>query len=123
MSWKHSILGLIILAFLAAVPWGPLFAWSPVHPGYRQVQFSRADVLYPDGAALDPAYREVDRYVAIAENFHELKCSKKIKVVVCRNWGDCLRFAPFLGRQRPLAVTIPTGAVIFVALNQGEFER
>src|ERR1039458_6880809 len=115
MSWKHSILGLIILAFLAAVPWGPLFAWSPVHPGYRQVQFSRADVLYTDSAALDPAYREIDRYVAVAESFHELKCSKKIKVVVCRNWNDCLRFpAPFLVGQRPLAVTVATGTVIFV---------
>jgi len=115
MSWKYSILGLIVLAFLAAFPWGPLFAWSPVHPGYRQVQFSRADVLYPDSAALDPAYREIDRYVAVAESFHELKCSKKIRVVVCRNWNDCLRFAaPFLLGQRPLAVTVATGTVIFV---------
>jgi hypothetical protein len=55
MSWKRGILGLMVLAFLAAFPWGPLFAWSPVHSGYRQIQFSRADVLYPDGAALDPA--------------------------------------------------------------------
>jgi len=115
MSWKYGILGLIVLGFLAAFPWGPLFAWSPVHPGYRQVQFSRADVLYPDSLALDPAYREVDRYVAVAEDFHELKCSKKIKVVVCGSWNDCLRFAaPFLMGQRPLAVTIPTGTVIFV---------
>jgi hypothetical protein len=115
MNWKHGILGLIIPAFLAAFPWGPLFAWSPVHPGYRLMQLSRADVLYPDTAALDPAYRDVDRYVAVAESFHELKCSKKIKVVVCRSWNDCLRFAaPFLLGQRPLAVTVATGTVIFV---------
>jgi len=115
MSWKRGILGLIIPASLAAFLWGPLFAWSPVHPGYQRAQFARADVLYPDSASLDPAYREVDRYVAIAENFHELKCSEKIKVVVCRNWGDCLRFAaPFLMGQRPLAVTVPTGTVIFI---------
>jgi len=115
MTWKRTILTFIILAILAAFPWGPLFAWSPVHPGYRKVQFSRADVLYPESAALDPAYRQVDRYVAVAESFHELKCSRKIKVVVCRNWNDCLRFAaPFLMGQRPLAVTAPTGTVIFV---------
>jgi len=115
MGWKHSILGLAILAFLAAFAWGPLFAWSLVHPGYRELRFAHADVLYPDSAALDPAYREVDRYVVIAESFHELRCSKKIKVVVCRNWNDCLRFAaPFLMGQRPLAVTVPTGTVIFV---------
>lgn len=113
MNWKRGILGLIILGFLAAFPWGPLFAWSPVHPGYRQVEFSRADILYPRDAILDPAYREIDRYVDIAESFHQVKCVKKIRVVVCRNWSDCDRFAtPFLGR--PLAVTIPTGTVIFV---------
>jgi hypothetical protein len=113
MSWKHSIVGLIIIAVLAAFPFGPLFAWSPVHPGYRQLQSSRADVLYPEGAALDPAYREVDSYVAAAERFHEVTCPKKIKIVVCRNWSDCNRFTtPFLGT--PLAVTIPTGTVTFV---------
>jgi hypothetical protein len=115
MNWKRTMLGLLVLAFLAAFPWGPLFAWSPVHPGYRQLQFSRADVLYADSASLDPAYREVDRYVAVAESFHDLRCAKKIKVVVCRNWNDCLRFAaPFLLGQRPLAVTAATGTVIFV---------
>jgi hypothetical protein len=118
MSWKHGALGLLVLAFLAAFPYGPLFAWSPLHPGYRQVQFSRADVLYPDSAVLDPTYREIDHYVATAERFHELKCSKRIKVVVCRNWNDCLRFAaPFLMGQRPLAVTVATGTAIFVTPN------
>jgi hypothetical protein len=115
MKWKHGIPGLIALAILAAFPWGPLFAWSPVHPGYREAQFSRANVLYPDSVALDPAYREVDRDVAVAESFHELKCPRKITVVVCKNWNDCLRFAaPFLLGQRPLAVTDATGTVIFV---------
>jgi hypothetical protein len=113
MSWKPITLGLAVLAFLGAFPWGPLFAWSPVHPGYREVRFSRADVLYPDSTALDPAYREVDSYVAAAEKFHEVTCPKKIKIVVCRNWNDCNRFAtPFL--RTPLAVTIPTGTVTFV---------
>jgi hypothetical protein len=115
MSWKYCILGVVILTLLAAFPLGPLFAWSPLHPGYSQLHFSRADVLYPKGTELDSAYREIDRYVAVAESFHELKCTKKIKVVVCGNWNDCLRFAaPFLLGQRPLAVTVPTGTVIFV---------
>ncbi len=112
------MLCLVALTFLAAFPWGPLFAWSPVHPGYRLAQYSRADVLYPDSAVLDPGYREVDRYVATAESFHEMKCPRKIRIVVCRDWNDCLRFAaPFLMGQRPLAVTIATGTVIFVTPN------
>src|SRR5262249_54940617 len=36
------------------------------------------------------------------------------------NWSDCVRFAtPFLGR--PLAVTIPTGTVIFVTPKAAAF--
>lgn len=42
--------------------------------------------------------------VIAAENFHELKCSKKIRVVVCGYWTDCVRFAaPFLMGQRTSA--------------------
>jgi hypothetical protein len=115
MTWKHGILYFAALAMLAAFPWGPLFAWSPVHPGYTQARFSRADVVYPRNTALDPAYRELDRYVATAEDFHEMKCPKRIKIVVCGSWGDYLRFAvPFVGGQRPLAITLATGTVIFV---------
>lgn len=115
MSWKRCIFAIAVLVVLAAFPWGPLFAWSPVHPGYRQATFSRADVLYPASATLDPAYREI---VAAAEMFHEQKCPAKIKVVVCADWSDCARFAsPFLLGQRPLAVTVATGTVIFVTPN------
>jgi hypothetical protein len=114
MSWKHGVVCLLVLAFLAAFPYGPLFAWSPVHPGYLKLSFTRADILYPKGAPLDTAYSEVDRFVAMAETFHRLRCSKRITVIACRNWNDCRRFAPFLGRQRPVGVTIPTGTVIYL---------
>lgn len=102
------------LLLLAAFPWGPLFAWSPVHPGYQDAQFGRADVLYPKGGALDPAYGQIDRYVAMAESFHELRCPKRIRVVVCRTWSDYFRFMPYTGAARPLASTIFTGTAIFV---------
>lgn len=114
MNWK-PLSGLAITASLAAFPWGPLFAWSPVHPGYQLDSFSRADVLHPESTPLDEAYKGIDSYLAAAEDFHELKFSTRVKVVVCGTWNDCLRFAaPFLLGQRPLAVTAPTGTVIFV---------
>jgi hypothetical protein len=117
MKWKHGILSLLGLTLLAAFPYGPLFAWSPVHPGYEKLRLTRADVLYPSGLTLDPACLEVDRYIAMAESFHQLKCSKRITVVVCRNWSDCIRFAPFLGEQRPLGVTMATGTVLYLTPN------
>lgn len=116
MSWKRGLAGFFVLAVLAAFPYGPLFAWSPVHPGYVRLNFKRADVLYPADRPPDPAYSDVDQYVALAESFHNLRCSKKITVVACRDWNDCLHFAgPFLGKQRPVGVTIPTGTVIYLA--------
>jgi hypothetical protein len=115
MSWKLGLACFFVLALLAAFPYGPFFAWSPVHPGYTKLDFKRADVLYPADRPPDPAYSNVDDYVALAESFHNLKCSKKITVVACRDWNDCLRFAaPFLGKQRPVGVTIPTGTVIYL---------
>src|ERR1017187_9067697 len=120
MSWKQVLASLALLAFFAAFPYGPLFAWSPVHPGYVKVRYSRADVLYPVGAEQDPAYRQVDRYIALAETFHNLSCSKRITVVACRTWGDCLRFAPFIAGQRPLGITMATGTVVYLTPRLGK---
>lgn len=114
MNWKRGAVALVLVAVVSAFPYGPLFAWSPVHPGYLRLRSSRADILYPVGSPSEAAYREMDRYVAIAEAFHGLRCPKRITVVVCRNWSDCIRFAPFLSRQRPAGVTIPTGTVIYL---------
>lgn len=66
-SWPHSHMDRSSL--------GP-----PVHPGYLKLRFTRADVLYPEGGPLDAAYRDVDRFVAMAEAFHRLRCSKRITV-------------------------------------------
>lgn len=111
MRWKHG--GLFVLAFLvlAAFPYGPLFAWSPLRPGYAKQTFARADVLYPSELTKPPEYGNVDELVGLAERLHELRCSRRITIVHCRNWSDCVRFAGvFLVGQRPLAVTIPGGA-------------
>src|SRR3982750_3028649 len=32
-----------LLLFLLAFPYGPLFPWSPVKPGYRSERFARAE--------------------------------------------------------------------------------
>jgi hypothetical protein len=42
---------------------GPLFAWSPVKPGYDVVHLQRADVYFARGQELDTAFRNLDRYI------------------------------------------------------------
>jgi hypothetical protein len=119
MSWKRCLFFSFALAVLTAFPYGPLFAWSPIHPRYLKAHFTRADVLYPEDRPLDPAFDDVDKDVALVEGFHDLKCSRKIRVVACRDWSDCRRFAPYLGGQRPVGITLPTGTVIYLTPSIG----
>jgi hypothetical protein len=61
MSWKPGLALFFLFAVLAAFPYGPLFAWSPLHPGYTKLNLKRANVLYPSDRPLDPAFSDVDR--------------------------------------------------------------
>ena len=115
MNWRTALAFSFAIVALAGFPYGPLFAWSPVHPGYTKLRLERADVLYPDTFPQAAAYREFDRYVTWVEKVHELKCSRRITVIACRDCSDCRRFAgPLLLGQSPAAVTSPTGTVIFL---------
>jgi hypothetical protein len=121
----------LILLVLTIFPYGPLFPWSPVKPGYDHVALARADVYYPAGTQLDPAYRRLDEYIAASEAYHRLKAPKRICVVACNDWGAFGRFLPqHRGSRGVGAVTLATGTVIYVSprlaergLDAGEFLR
>ena len=85
-------------------------------PRLHKAQFQTCGRLVSGRSPPHPSYTDVDQYVALEESFHNLRCANKIAVVACRDWNDCLRCAaPFLGKQRPAGVTIPTGSVICLA--------
>lgn len=114
----------------AAFPYGPLFPWSPVKPGYEKAVFARADVYYPAGAALDEAYRTIDDSVAHAEQFHRLRLHGRVKVIACRDWSDFHRMLPVIQGRGVGAATLETGTVIYVTpkldeahLDKREFLR
>lgn len=123
-------LGRAVLLFLGAgvvlaFPYGPLFPWSPVHPGYELFSSARADVYYPAGTELESAYRDMDRHVAWAEEFHRLGLPRRVTVIACRNWSDFQRFLPVgLGRGVG-AATLETGTVIYVTpkLDERGFDK
>lgn len=130
MHWARRFGYLLLLAVMLAFPYGPLFPWSPVHPGYTKVPFQRADILCADGATLDPAYRDIDQDIADAERFHDLKFDRRITVVACRDWNDFHRFVPHVSGTAVGAVTLGTGTVIYVTpkiaemhFDTGEFLR
>jgi hypothetical protein len=113
-------------AFLA----GPLFAWSPVKPGYDVLHLERADIYFAKGETLDPAFRDVDRYVQMTEKFHQLVLPYRVKIIVCRGWGDFHRFLPTVPGESVGAATPEFGTVIYITpkvrlmhYDPGEFVR
>ena len=91
---------------------GPLFPWSPWKPGYSKLALQRADVYYGSDTALPNAFRHVDSYITESEQFHSLDIPERIKVILCRNWGDFHRFMPLL--KEVGAAALETGTVIYI---------
>ena len=119
-----------LLLFLLAFPYGPLFPWSPVQPGYQTERFQRADVIYPNGTVIPESYRRIDSLISEAELFHQLPMPRRMTVIACRNWKDFHRFMPHIRSQAVAAVTLAPGTVIYVTpkvqekgLDSAEFLR
>jgi len=112
-KWLRWATGAAILFLVACALDGPLFPWSPVKPGYTHFVLHRADVYYPSGTALDPAYQQIDGYIEDAEAFHRLKMQDRITVIAPRSWTDFHLQVP--SERGPVAgITYATGMVIFI---------
>jgi hypothetical protein len=131
MRKVRRVLGpaVLLLVLLAALD-GPLFPWSPVKPGYSHLALSRADIYYPAGVLLDPAYRMVDGYISEAEEFHRLKMPDRITVIEAKNWTDFHLQMPAIRGNAVGAVTLQTGTVVWITpkiaekhFDVGEFLR
>ena len=113
-----------------AVLAGPLFAWSPVKPGYDVVHLQRADIYFPKGETLDPVFRDVDRDIDSAEQFHQLQLPHRMTIIVCRSWPDFHRFLPTVSGEGVGAATPEFGTVTYITpkirqmnFDPGEFVR
>jgi hypothetical protein len=115
-GWAASaILIVVAAAFLA----GPLFPWSPGKPGYTHFVLHRADVYYPTGTTLEPAYLQLDSFIDEAEVFHQLKMVDRVKVIAPRTWTNFHLQAPW--QRGPVgAITLQTGTVIFITPKLAE---
>ena len=114
----------------AAFAYGPLLPWSPVKPGYAIAPFSRAEIFFASSRPLPGAYSEIDAIVTEAEAFHRLRFQRPVRVIGCKNWGDCERGLPWLRVHSLGGVTLATGDVIYITpklaemhFSTGEFLR
>lgn len=117
MNWskvRRSIFYSGALVFLLAFPYGPLFPWSPWKPGYNHLALQKADVYWPSGTDLPEAYRQVDDLIAQTEHFEQLSCTQRITVVECATWIQFRRLMPQMSTHSVGAVTLATGAQIYV---------
>jgi hypothetical protein len=114
LNWR-GLAYISALVILIAFPYGPLFPWSPVTPGYSRLHLERADILFPNGTKLPDAYRSLDRIISDSERFHRLHLHKRITVIDCRDWNDFSRFDPTMNTSHAVAaITLATGTVIYV---------
>ena len=117
MNWSRVRRGVFFggaLLFLLAFPYGPLFPWSPWKPGFEHLALQRAEVYWPAGSSLPEPYRHLDELIAQTERFEQLDCPKRITVVQCGTWAQFHRFMPHMRGQGLGALTLATGAQIYV---------
>jgi len=125
-----SALGILLVGAGPLMAYGPLVPWSPIHPGYSELQLERARVLYPSERALPDAYRHIDQWIAEGEAFHSLHGGTRITIVLCRDWSDFHRFAPWITGRNVAGLSLATGDAIYITpkiderqLDHGEFVR
>lgn len=114
-----------VLVFLLGFPYGPLFPWSPWKPGYEHLALGKADIYWPKGTVLPEAYRQFDDLIAQTERFEQLDCVKRITVVECGSWSEFRRLMPHMSSRSVGAVTLATGAQIYVTpkLNERKLDH
>lgn len=126
MKLRLASVSLLLLAAWAFA-FGPLFAWSPVHPGYDTQRLQRATIVYPASTLPAAALTGADAAVADVESWLGMTMHSRVTVVLCRDWDDFHRFVPTI-RGRVGGVTI--GSAIYLTpriaekhLDLGEYLR
>ena len=112
----------LFLACLGSVAfaYGPLLPWSPVKPGYSMASFPRAEIFFGRTSPLPGDYREIDAIMTDAEAFHRLRFQRPVRVIACKNWGDCERGLPWLRVHSLGGVALATGDIVYITPKLSE---
>lgn len=99
-----------ILIIVYAFFYGPLFPFSPIHPGFSKKALHRCDILYSNDSHIPKEFYALDSLLYETEKFHHLTFTKTITVILCATAKQHKRFSMSGGH----ANTALTGTVIYV---------
>jgi hypothetical protein len=108
------VISLFVFILAIAFLFGPLLPWSPLKPGYHAVSHASADIYLSNPNQQVDHYGGIDRMIREAEAFHRMKFLRRVKVIECKNWGDCERALPWLHVKSLGGVTLAMGDVIYI---------
>jgi hypothetical protein len=101
---------------LVALFYGPLFAWSPITPGFIRTTLGSVVYLHRTTRPLTPQHQRVPAEMAALERVIGLQFQGPVSVVLCDEPGDLARFTPWLSAPPALgARTLQFGTVVYVS--------
>lgn len=109
-----AVFVLALVGMLATA--GPLFPWSPVHPGYETERFGRATLIQPKGRAVDVGHP--DTLLAQLERRTGLRFRSPVTIIVTDDWGLFNRGGLLRAGSGPVPVqgaALQTGKVIYLS--------
>ena len=106
------VLTLVVVSWLS---YGPLFAWSPITPGFRTARTPHALVLYRDPPGLPLPTAALEAALLGLQSNVGFEFDSPVRLLLCDEWSDFGRFTPWLRVSHSVgALTLPIGLATYV---------
>ena len=76
--------------------WGPLFAWSPIKPGFQKIPSTKANIYIQNMTSSDSIVYYIDQILGDEEVFHQLNYEDRVTIIIVDPKTKMNRFAPWL---------------------------
>jgi len=106
----------VVASGLLALFYGPLFAWSPITPGFVRTTLGDVVYLHRTARPLTRQHARVAAEMARLEHVLGMSFHGPVNVVLCDEASDMRRFTPWLSEPPGLgARTLQFGTVVYVS--------
>lgn len=112
-----TVLVIIGLYFLGTA--GPLFAWSPIKPGYASFEAKTYTVYYPENSQLPEYYTFLDSYIQQYSEHLSLPLKKNIKIIRADK-ANIKKYLPWMHIESIGGAALQTGDVLYISFEKVE---